>query len=70
MERILLHNCRALCLDDDRQDTPLDGAYVVVEGTRSAPWAPSAPKAPSPERSTAGATSSCPVWSTPTPTFP
>lgn len=34
MERILLHNCRALCLDGDRQDTPLDGAYVVVEGDK------------------------------------
>ena len=34
MERILLHNCRALCLDNDRQDTPLDGAYVVVEGDK------------------------------------
>ena len=34
MERILLHNCRALCLDGDRQDTPLDGAYVVEEGDK------------------------------------
>ena len=55
MERILLHHCRALLMDEAA--TVLDDAFVVVEGETIASVTPPGQRGRSPRRSTAGATS-------------